>query len=150
MEANICKQCNRQGIHFQNLQTAHGVQYEIKQPTILSNTGQRNLNGHFSKENTDGQEAQGRMLNTDDQEERCQSKLQCGISSHQSEWPSSTSVRTIHAEGGVVRREPSHTVGANSNWYLQYGKGWSFLGKLTAEAPYDAASHYGAYICRKP
>ena len=30
---NICKWCNQQGLHFQNVQTAHATQYQInKQP----------------------------------------------------------------------------------------------------------------------
>ena len=29
---NICKQCNRQGINFQNIQTAHSTQQKNKQP----------------------------------------------------------------------------------------------------------------------
>ena len=36
---NICKRSNRQGINLQNIQTAHAVQYQTKQPN--QNLGRR-------------------------------------------------------------------------------------------------------------
>ena len=48
------------------------------------------------------------------------SKLQWGITLHQSEWPSSRSLQTINAGEGVEKREPSHTAGGNLNWYNYY------------------------------
>ena len=36
--------------------------------------------------------------------------------------PSSTSQQITHAGEGVEKREPSHTVGGNANWYNHYGK----------------------------
>ena len=49
------------------------------------------------------------------------SKLQWGITSHQSEWPSSKNLQTIHARESVEKREPSYIVGGNVNWYNHYG-----------------------------
>ena len=44
-----------------------------------------------------------------------QIKLQCGITSHQSEWPSLKSLQIINAGEGVEKREPSCTVGGSVN-----------------------------------
>ena len=49
-----------------------------------------------------------------------QIKPQWGITSHQSEWPSSKILRTINAGEGVEKRELSNTVGGNVNWYSHY------------------------------
>ena len=54
--------------------------------------------------------------------EKCKSKLQWDIISHQSEWPSSKNLETINAGEGVEKREPSCTVGGNVNWYSHYGE----------------------------
>ena len=54
--------------------------------------------------------------------EKCKSKLQWDITSHQSEWPSSKSLQTINAGDGVEKREHSCTVGGNVNWYSHYGR----------------------------
>ena len=50
------------------------------------------------------------------------SKLQRGITSRQSEWPSSKYLQTINAGEGVGKRQPSYTVGGNVNWYSYYGE----------------------------
>ena len=54
--------------------------------------------------------------------EKCKSKLQLDITSHQSEWPSSKSPQTINAGEAVEKKERSCTVGGNINWYSHYGK----------------------------
>ena len=54
--------------------------------------------------------------------EKSKSTLQGGITSHQSEWPSSESLQTISAGEGVEKEEPYYTVGGNVNWYNQDGK----------------------------
>ena len=54
--------------------------------------------------------------------EKCKSELQWGITSHQSEWPWSKNLEKINAGKGVVKREPSCTVGGNVNWYKNYGE----------------------------
>ena len=48
--------------------------------------------------------------------EKYKSKLQWDITSHQSEWASSKSLR-INAGEGVEKREHSCTVGGSVNWY---------------------------------
>ena len=50
------------------------------------------------------------------------SKLECGITFHLSEWPSSKSLETIKAGEGMEKREPSYIVGGNVNWYSNYEK----------------------------
>ena len=52
----------------------------------------------------------------------CKSKLQWGISSQQSEWPSSKNLQTIDAGEDVEKREPCCTVGGDVNWYSPYGE----------------------------
>ena len=47
--------------------------------------------------------------------EKCKSKLQLGITSHQSEWLLSKSLQAINAGEGAKKREPSYTVGGNAN-----------------------------------
>ena len=54
--------------------------------------------------------------------EKCKSKLQWDITSHQSEWPSSKSLQTINAGEVVEKRELSCTVGGNVNWYSHCGR----------------------------
>ena len=54
--------------------------------------------------------------------EKCKLKLQWGIASQQSEWPSSKSLQTVNAGEGVEKREPSYIVSGNVNWYSDYGE----------------------------
>ena len=54
--------------------------------------------------------------------EKCKSKLQWGIISYQSEWPSSRSLQTINAGEDMEKREPSYTADENANWYSHYGE----------------------------
>ena len=54
--------------------------------------------------------------------EKCKSKLQWGITSHGSEWPSFKSSQITNAGEGVDKKESSYTVGGNVSWYSQYGK----------------------------
>ena len=51
---------------------------------------------------------------------KCKSKLQCGITSHWSEWPSSKSVQIINAGKGVEKREP-YTIDRSVNWCSHNG-----------------------------
>ena len=47
--------------------------------------------------------------------EKCKSKPQWGTNSHQSEWLPSNSRQTINSREGVVKRDPSYTIGGNAN-----------------------------------
>ena len=58
---------------------------------------------HFSNKNTWKHAHHCSLL------EKCKSKLQWDITSHQSEWPSSKSLQTINAGEVVEKREPSYT-----------------------------------------
>ena len=53
--------------------------------------------------------------------EKCKSKPQWDITSHQSEWLSSKSLQ-INAGEGVEKRKPFYTVGGNVNWCSHYGE----------------------------
>ena len=63
-----------------------------------------------------------------------------GIISYWPDWLPSKSLQTINAREDVEQREPSYTVGGNTNWYSHYGEqcGDSFK-KLEIELPYDPA-----------
>ena len=54
--------------------------------------------------------------------EKCKSKLQWDIISHQSEWLSSKSLQTINAGESVEKREHSCPAGGNVNWYRDCGR----------------------------
>ena len=80
-------------------------------------------------------------------EARVYTKLQWGITSHQSEWPSSRSLQIINAGEVVEKKEPSCTVGENVNWCSHYGeqyggslKNWKLSHHMILQ------SHSWAYI----
>ena len=51
MEGNICKQCDRQGLNFQNIQMAHTTKYQqTKKPNQMKKKLAEDLNRYFSKE----------------------------------------------------------------------------------------------------
>ena len=126
-----------QRINFQNIQAAHITQHQKnKQPN--QNVGERPK--HISPKKTyrwltnTWKDAQHHSL------EKCKSKLQWDITSHQSEWPSPKSPQTITAGEGVEKREHSCTVGGNINWYSHYGRWYGeSLKKLGIKPPYDPA-----------
>ena len=75
----------------------------------------KELNRHFSKEDIQmltntWKDAQYHSLS-----EKCKSKPQRGTISRQSEWLLSKSLQAINAGEGVETREPSYTVGGNTN-----------------------------------
>ena len=70
--------------------------------------------------------------------EKCKSKLQWGITSHWSEWPSSKCLETINAREGVEKRECPCTVDGNVNWYSHYGEQCVESLKNGIKLPYDA------------
>ena len=57
--------------------------------------------------------------------EKCKTKVQWEITSHQSVWPKSKSLQTINVGKGVDKREDSCFVGRNVNWYNHYGRKYS-------------------------
>ena len=63
--------------------------------------------------------------------EKCKSKSQWDITSHQPQWLSSKNPETINAGEGVERRESFYTVGGNVNWYIHYGE--KYRGSLKTE-----------------
>ena len=54
--------------------------------------------------------------------DKCKSRLQWGISSHQSEWPSSKDLQAINAGEGVEKMKHFYTVGGYVNWWKYYGE----------------------------
>ena len=57
--------------------------------------------------------------------EKCKSKLQRGITSHQSEWPTLKCLQIINSGEDADKKEPSYVVGVNVHWHShsaeQYG-----------------------------
>ena len=108
MGENNCKWNNWQRIDFQNIQAAHTTQYQKnKQPN--QKLGKR-PSPFFSKEgiqvaNKHMKDAQHHSLL-----EKCKSKPQWDITSHQSERSSSKKVQTINAGEDVENRETSCTI----------------------------------------
>ena len=110
---------NSQKINFQNVQAAHTTQYhKDKQPNQKVEKWPKKK-PFLQRKHTDGKQtwkdAQYHSLL-----EKCKSKLQWDITSHQLEWPSSKSLQTRNAGEGVEKREHFYTVQGNVNWYSHY------------------------------
>ena len=60
--------------------------------------------------------------------ETCKSKSQWHITSHLSEWLLSKR-QQICVDQDVKKREPSYTIGGNTNWYSHYGKQYGTFSK---------------------
>ena len=71
--------------------------------------------------------------------EKCKSKLQWDIISHQSEWPSPESLQTINAGEDVEKREHSCTWWDCKLIQPLWKTVWGFLKKLGIKLPYDPA-----------
>ena len=59
---SICKQCNQQGLNFQNIQNAHIIWY-IKKKNLNKKRGGRPKQTFLQRKHTDGQQAHEKMLN---------------------------------------------------------------------------------------
>ena len=61
MGENICKQCDQQGINFQNIQTVYTTQYWKNKPN--QKMGRRFKQTFLQRSHTSGQQAHQKMLN---------------------------------------------------------------------------------------
>ena len=131
MGENNCKWSNRQRINPQNLSSSCSSLSETQ--TTQSKNGQKTSTDISPKTyrwptNTQKDAQNCSLL------DKCKSKPQWGIISHQSEWPSSKNLQTINAGEGVEKKEPTYIVGGNVNWYSHYGEQyWRFLNLVLIE-----------------
>ena len=118
MGENNSKWNNWPRINFQNIQAAHTTQTRKTDNPIKK--WEKDLTDISTKKTYRWLTNTWKDAQYHSWLEKCKSKLQWGITSHQSEWPSSKSLQT-NAEKGV-KREPSCTVGGNVNGYSHYGR----------------------------
>ena len=83
--------------------------------------------------------------------EKCGSKLQWGVTSHWSKWPSSKNLEIIRAEKGVEKREPSYNVGGHANWYNQYEDSLKTGNRIAIRPsnPTSGHTHWGNQNCKR-
>ena len=82
--------------------------------------------------------------------EKCKSKPQRCISSHQSKWPSSKSLYILNAGEVVEKREPSYCWWEHKLVWPLWRTVWMFFGKLKIEIPYvPGSNHTPRYISRE-
>ena len=79
------------------------------------------LNKHFSEQNIQVAIRHMKRCSTSQLLEKWKLKLQWGINSYQSEWPSLKSLQ-INAGDSVEKKGPSYNAGGNVSWWSHYGK----------------------------
>ena len=126
MEENNSKWSNWQRINLKNIQAVHAAQSQ-KNEQLNQKVGQRTkqtfLQEDIQKANKTHEKICSFLISQHHSlSEKCKSKTQWGIISHQSEWPPSKILQTVNAGEGVEERQPSYTVGGNANWYSHYGE----------------------------
>ena len=139
MGENNSKWSNWQTTNLKNIQAAYAAQFQKnkwpnqKMGQILTDISPKKIYRWLTNTWKDAQHHS--LL------EKCQSKPQWDITSHQSEWPSSKSLQTINAGNCVEKRECSWNVGGNVNWYSHYGRWYGdSLKKLGMKLSYDLAN----------
>ena len=77
--------------------------------------GERSKQTFLQRRHTDGQQAYEKMLNITNNQRNANQNYNEVITSRWSEWPLSKNLERINAGKGVVKKEPSCTVGGNVN-----------------------------------
>ena len=76
MEEDLCQRCDKQGINFQNIQTAYTSQHQKKTKQPNRKTGRRPKQIFLQRIHTYGQQTYEKMLNIKLLLEKCKSKPQ--------------------------------------------------------------------------